>query len=52
MQPNKGAELIHIVTEIMEGTDKLLVGFRHNYTQKRVRTLLGIAPDTPGLFDD
>jgi hypothetical protein len=52
MQPNNAPELINIVTEIVKGMNNLLARFRNNYTQKRIRTLLDVAPDTPGLFTD
>ena len=52
MQANNGLELIGTVTAIMVGMDKLLSGFKDNYTQKRIRGLLNIDPATPGLYEN
>ena len=51
MQPS-GPELMKTITEVVLGMDKLLSGFRDNYTQNRIRTLLGVEPATPGAFEN
>lgn len=46
-----GHELVETVTAIRNGIGMLLGGFKENYSQRRIRTLLGIPEEAPGLFE-
>lgn len=45
-----GSDLLDTVGTIKNGVDNLLLGFKKNYTQIRIRELLGVEVNGPGLF--
>ena len=51
MGATTGLELTDTVAAIRGGMDQLLNGFRLNYTQERIRSLLGIEENAEGRFN-
>ena len=51
MSGNTGLELIGTLTTVRNGIGVLLNEFRKNYTQHRIRNLLNIPAEAPGMFE-